>query len=158
MRFDEVRPGCRRSAARAYPRSTPTSPNLVWGISSLCFGARPVNAGFEQRRAIVSAGCRVPCVRGELAVGRGSSRRSLVYGGSQSDPNHDADMRIGAKLRGGEPILSGAVAAVVRYGTSPPRIVMAMPRRKPPRAGEAIVFLASLSLLGLAGSVRLGSP
>ena len=43
-------------------------------------------------------------IRGEPAFERELSRHNLVFGGSK-DPNHDAVMRIGAKLRTGGPIL-----------------------------------------------------
>jgi hypothetical protein len=39
-------------------------------------------------------------IRGELAIGRGSSRHTLVFGGSAADPNHDAVMRIGGEAPG----------------------------------------------------------
>src|SRR5260370_28419485 len=38
-------------------------------------------------------------IRGELAIGRGTSRHTLVFGGSDADPNHDAVMRIGVGLQ-----------------------------------------------------------
>jgi hypothetical protein len=37
--------------------------------------------------------------RAELAEGRQSTHRNLVFGGSSRDPNHDAVIRIRAKLR-----------------------------------------------------------
>jgi hypothetical protein len=43
------------------------------------------------------AGARCGTIGGELAIGRGSSRRNLVFGGSDGDPNHDAAMRIGGE-------------------------------------------------------------
>ena len=39
-------------------------------------------------------------IRGELAIGRGSSRHTPVFGGSAADPNHDAVIRIGGEAPG----------------------------------------------------------
>ena len=39
-------------------------------------------------------------VRGELAIGRGSSRHNLVFGRSIARPDHDAVMRIGSEAPG----------------------------------------------------------
>jgi hypothetical protein len=39
-------------------------------------------------------------VRGELAIGRGTSRHTLVFGVSDADPDHDAVMRIGGDVPG----------------------------------------------------------
>jgi hypothetical protein len=39
-------------------------------------------------------------IRGELAIGRGTSRHTLVFGGSDADPNHDAVIRIGGEAPG----------------------------------------------------------
>ena len=38
-------------------------------------------------------------IRGELAIGRGTARHTLVFGGSDADPNHDAVIRIGVGLQ-----------------------------------------------------------
>ena len=66
-------------------------------------------------------------IRGEPAFGRAyQSRRNLVFGGSK-DPNHDAVMRIGAKLRGGGPILFLGTKAIGFAGTPPPRTVIGDP-------------------------------
>ena len=62
-------------------------------------------------------------IRGELAIGRGTSRHTLVFGGSHADPNHDAVMRIGGEAPGGGPILSVGISAMFEYGFPPPRIV-----------------------------------
>ena len=39
-------------------------------------------------------------IRGELAIGRGTSRHTLVFGGSDADPDHDAVIRIGGEAPG----------------------------------------------------------
>ena len=39
-------------------------------------------------------------IRGELAIGRGSSRHNLVFGRSRAGPDHDAVMRIGGEAPG----------------------------------------------------------
>jgi len=50
-------------------------------------------------------------IGGELARGRGFSRRNLVYGRSTWDRNHDAAMRIGSEApRGGPNLLIGMEA------------------------------------------------
>ena len=43
------------------------------------------------------------------------------------DPDHDAVMRIAAKLRGGGPILYRGIKAMRSYGTPPPRTVIGDP-------------------------------
>src|SRR4051794_15694090 len=43
---------------------------------------------------------RASTIRGELAIGRGSSRHTLVFGRSTWDRNHDAVMRIGGEAPG----------------------------------------------------------
>jgi hypothetical protein len=45
----------------------------------------------------ISQSAAVETIRGELAIGRVSTRRNLVYGGLSKDPNHDAVMRIGSE-------------------------------------------------------------
>jgi hypothetical protein len=51
------------------------------------------------------------------------SRHILVCGGYR-DPDHDAVMRIGSKLRGGGPILHNGMKTVVSPGIPPPRTVI----------------------------------
>jgi len=75
---------------------------------------------------------------GRLAVGRDDD----VRGGSPRvvnelrshpcmrwarDPDHDAVMRIAAKLRGGGPILYRGIKAMLSYGRPPPRTVIGDP-------------------------------
>jgi hypothetical protein len=43
------------------------------------------------------------------------------------DPNHDAVIRIGSKLRGGGPILCAGIKAMGECGTPPPRTVIGEP-------------------------------
>jgi hypothetical protein len=45
----------------------------------------------------ISQSAAVETIRGELAIGRVSTRRNLVSGGLSKDPNHDAVMRIGSE-------------------------------------------------------------
>ena len=56
-------------------------------------------------------------IRGELAIGRGTSRHTLVFGGSHADPNHDAVMRIGGEAPGGGPILPVGICAMSAAGS-----------------------------------------
>ena len=48
-------------------------------------------------------------IRGELAIGRISLRRNLVFGRILPDPDHDAVIRIGGEAPGGGPILESGV-------------------------------------------------
>ena len=56
-------------------------------------------------------------------MGADQSRHNLVSGGSE-DPNHDAAMRIGAKLRSGGPILLFGMRAMENRRDPPPRTVI----------------------------------
>src|SRR4051795_5178959 len=51
----------------------------------------------RRREAKVRGESRASTIRGELAIGRGSSRHALVFGRSTWDRNHDAVMRIGGE-------------------------------------------------------------
>jgi hypothetical protein len=51
-------------------------------------------------------------------------RATSLYAVGYRDPDHDAVMRIGSKLRGGGPILHNGIEAVVLVGTPPPRTVI----------------------------------
>ena len=65
-------------------------------------------------------------VRGELRVGA----RSIVPHPCMrraKDPDHDAGIRIGSKLRGGGPILFPGIGAMGVSGTPPPRTVIGDP-------------------------------
>jgi hypothetical protein len=68
-------------------------------------------------------------IGGELARGRGFSRRNLVYGRSTWDRNHDAAMRIGSEAPRGGPNLLIGMEAMEGNGTPPPRIVIGHPSR-----------------------------
>ena len=68
-------------------------------------------------------------IGGELARGRGFSRRNLVYGRSTWDRNHDAAMRIGSEAPRGGPNLFIGIEAMEGNGTPPPRIVIGHPSR-----------------------------
>src|SRR5260370_22980226 len=63
-------------------------------------------------------------IRGELAIGRGSSRHTLVFGGSDADPNHDAVMRIGGEAPRRRAHSLRRRASHACLGSPPPRIVM----------------------------------
>jgi len=59
------------------------------------------------------------------------------------DLNHDAAMRIAAKLRGGGPILRGGVEARGEFGSPPPRIVIGsqrFPGRQMPKPFPSTLF------------------
>ncbi len=62
-------------------------------------------------------------IEGSPRVVHDCSCHILVCGGYR-DPDHDAVMRIGSKLRGGGPILHNGMRAVVSPGTPPPRTVI----------------------------------
>ena len=63
-------------------------------------------------------------IRGELAVGRGTSRHTLVFGGIHADPDHDAVMRIGGKAPRRQAHSLRRRASHACLGSPPPRIVM----------------------------------
>jgi len=57
------------------------------------------------------------------------------------DPNHDAGIRIGSKLRGGGPILTHGIEAMLTCGTPPPRTVIGDPSETCDRGRNRQVFL-----------------
>src|SRR3979409_773403 len=80
-------------------------------------------------------------IRGELAIGRGTSRHTLVFGGSHADPNHDAVMRIGCEApRGGPfpPVGSCAMSAVP--ATSDRQSAVRPERQRERRIGKKMLF------------------
>src|SRR5450759_2928736 len=65
-----------------------------------CMGLFPSSLSFLYSlllREVISQSAAVETIRGELAIGRVSTRRNLVCGGPSKDPNHDAAMRIGSE-------------------------------------------------------------
>src|SRR5580704_6427682 len=73
------------------PTQPPTTP---------CMGLFPSSLSFLYSlllREVISQSAVVETIRGELAIGRVSTRRNLVCGGSCKDPSHDAAMRIGSE-------------------------------------------------------------
>jgi len=79
-------------------------------------------------------------VRGELRRGA----RSIVPHPCMrraKDPNHDAGIRIGSKLRGGGPILTHGIEAMLTCGTPPPRTVIGDPSEACDRGRNRQVFL-----------------
>ncbi len=70
-------------------------------------------------------------IRGELAIGRGSSRRELVSGGPRGAQTMMRPYASAAKLRGGGSNLNSGSWANPLFGTSPPRIMEgSSPRRR----------------------------
>src|SRR5437588_3244615 len=63
-------------------------------------------------------------IRGELAIGRGHSRYTLVFGRSCADLHHDAVMRIGGEAPGRQAHSLGRRDSHACLGSPPPRIVM----------------------------------
>ena len=63
-------------------------------------------------------------IRGELAIGRGHSRYTLVFGRSCADLDHDAVMRIGGEAPGRQAHSLGRRDSHACLGSPPPRIVM----------------------------------
>src|SRR3954471_10925203 len=55
-------------------------------------------------------------IRGELAIGRGSSRHTLVFGRSRGGLTMMQSCASAAKLRGGGPILRNGVTTMVGFG------------------------------------------
>ena len=62
-------------------------------------------------------------IEGSPRVVHDCSCHILVCGGYR-DPDHDAVMRIGSKLRGGGPILTYGMQAMELAGAPPPRTVI----------------------------------
>src|SRR3954447_20709657 len=62
-------------------------------------------------------------IRGEFAIGRGSSRRGLVSGGPYEARNMMQPCASAAKLRGGGSNLNSGSRANPLFGTPPPRIM-----------------------------------
>ena len=62
-------------------------------------------------------------IEGSPRVVHDCSCHILVCGGYR-DPDHDAVMRIGSKLRGGGPILTYGMQAMESAGAPPPRTVI----------------------------------
>lgn len=62
-------------------------------------------------------------IEGSPRVVHDCSCHILVCGGYR-DPDHDAVMRIGSKLRGGGPILTHGMQAMESAGAPPPRTVI----------------------------------
>jgi hypothetical protein len=63
-------------------------------------------------------------IRGELAIRRGTSRHTLVFGGFHTGPNHDAVMRIGGKAPRRQAHSLGRRASHACLGSPPPRTIM----------------------------------
>ena len=59
---------------------------------------------------------RASTIRGELAIGRGSSRHTLVFGQSTGGLTMMQSCASAAKLRGGGPILRNGVNTMVGFG------------------------------------------
>src|SRR5438270_9285827 len=83
---------------------------------------------FEIRSPAPDAACSVCVViRGELAIRRGTSRHTLVFGGFHADPNHDAVMRIGGKAPRRQAHSLRRRASHACLGSPPPRTIIACP-------------------------------
>lgn len=66
-------------------------------------------------------------------------------------PDHDAEMRISSKLRGGGPILHNGIKAVVFAGTPPPRTVIGNPSqgvRTGPKPSRFLERVSSVLMCG----------
>src|SRR3954454_13755856 len=59
---------------------------------------------------------RASTIRGELAIGRGSSRHNLVFGRSRGSLTMMQSCASAAKLRGGGPILESGVDTMACFG------------------------------------------
>src|SRR3954453_1629642 len=59
---------------------------------------------------------RASTIRGELAIGRGSSRHTLVFGRSRGGLTMMESCASAAKLRGGGPILENGVDTMASFG------------------------------------------
>src|SRR5437899_8443478 len=66
-------------------------------------------------------------IRGELAIRRGTSRHTLVFGGFDVNPNHDAVIRISGKAPRRQAHSLRRRASHACLGSPPPRIVIDSP-------------------------------
>src|SRR3954469_4995655 len=69
-----------------------------------------------ETRAQLLGESRASTIRGELAIGRGSSRHNLVFGRSRGGLTMMQSCASAAKLRGGGPILRNGVNTMVGFG------------------------------------------
>jgi hypothetical protein len=122
-----------------------------WRISAT---ARLVLDGSEHDGTVAVVGD--DDIEGSPACGlRDCSRHILVCGGYR-DPDHDAVMRIGSKLRGGGPILHTGMRTVVSPGTPPPRTRHRRPvANRADRCKSRQVFLCDLPFNVRDGGRRL---
>src|SRR5437870_11131646 len=103
---------------------------------------------FEIRSPAPDAACSVCVViRGELAIRRGTSRHTLVFGGFHADPNHDAVMRIGGEAPRRQAHSLRRRASHACLGSPPPRIIWASHRKH----GDGAPHLAWSSAPSVAG-------
>jgi hypothetical protein len=72
---------------------------------------------------------RCTVIGGELAIGRGSSRHNLVFGGSIRIRSMMQPCASAAKLRGGGSNLNSGLKAIPLFGAPPPRITIGSPSR-----------------------------
>src|SRR5216683_3638972 len=89
-----------------------------------------------------------PTIRGELAIGRISSRHKLVFGRSVRILTMMQSCASAAKLRGGGPILVVGVCAMSVCGSPPPRIIIGSPSesQRGRRVGKEILVLPAAPL------------
>ena len=82
-------------------------------VASCCIVSRPRLGSPEHGGMIVVVGMTI---RGELAIGRGSSRRKLVFGRSNKDLTMMQSCASAAKLLGGGPILEPGINTMSHIG------------------------------------------
>src|SRR4029450_10346535 len=73
-----------------------------------------------ETRAQLLGESRPSTIRGELAIGRGSSRHNLVFGRSRGGLTMMQSCASAAKLRGGGPLLRNGVNTMGGLGGAPP--------------------------------------
>src|SRR5687768_15937684 len=114
------RPPPASSASSASPLpSTGSSPNRpLYGDVDV-----KVRVQWQRSSGFVGREDGYALIRGELAIGRGSSRRNLVSGGPLGARTMMQPCASAAKLRGGGSNLNSGSRANPLFGAPPPRII-----------------------------------
>src|SRR3954470_9510784 len=90
---------------------------FVWGDRCQDLSSAAAFLGFVEREH------GYELIRGEFAIGRGSSRRELVSGGPRGARTMMQPWASAAKLRGGGSNLNSGSGAIPLFGAPPPRII-----------------------------------
>src|SRR3954452_4996114 len=103
---------------RSCPRSSTESTRALYGDLDV-----KVRVQRQRSSGFVGRDDGYELIRGELAIGRGSSRRNLVSGGPLGARTMMQPCASAAKLRGGGSNLNSGFQANPLFGAPPPRII-----------------------------------